>query len=356
MFTSLQIKNFRCFRALEVQSLERVNLIAGKNNTGKTALLEAIFLQLGPNNPDLPTNLDGFRGIERTRVDAEEVWGWLFFAKRIEETIELCSTSTEQTRRALRIRLLELESSLPVTPKTDKETISTQSPAFVTTNAWRELVLEFADPTGTVHTSRMSLADGTVSQSRARLPPFPPGIFILTHKWFLEPDAERFSKLEQVGHQDVVVEALQFLEPRLSRLAVLVTGGVPLIHGDIGIGRLVPLPVMGEGVVRLLSIVLAIANAAGGTVLIDEVENGIHHSVLVNVWQAIAQAARRADVQVFATTHSYECILAAHEAFSTSDPYDLRLYRLERTGEDIKAVTYDQESLDVSLEEHWEIR
>jgi hypothetical protein len=334
--------------------LERVNLIAGKNNTGKTALLEAIFLQLGPNNPELPTRLDGFRGIEQTRVDAEEVWGWLFFGKRIDETIELLGSSKNQQSCALRIRLVEPEIGMLATPGTDTDTTSTMLPSLVTTTAWRELELAFEDPTGKVSTSRMSLSERKVS--RARLTPYPPGIFLLTRRWFPADDAERFSKLEQVGRQEEVVNALKFLEPRLSRLAVLVTGGVPLIHGDIGIGRLVPLPLMGEGIVRLLSIVLAIANASGGTVLIDEVENGLHHSVLVNVWQAIAQAARQADVQVFATTHSYECILAAHEAFSNNGPYDLRLYRLERVDEDIKAVAYDQESLEVSLEEHWEIR
>lgn len=354
MFTSLQIKNFRCFRELKVKSLERVNLIAGKNNTGKTALLEAIFLQLGPNNPSLSTSLDGFRGIGRTRVDAEEVWGWLFFGKQIDETIELLGSYTDHKSCALRIRLVEPESGMLAPPGTETGTTSTILPSSFTTTVWRDLVLEFQDPTGKISPSRVSLSEN--KESRARLAPSPPGIFLHTRSWFPAVDAERFSKLEQVGRQEVVVNALKFLEPRLSRLAVLVTGGVPHIHGDIGIGRLVPLPLMGEGIVRLLSILLAIANASGGTVLIDEVENGLHHSVLIKVWKAIAQAARQANVQVFATTHSYECILAAHEAFSNHDPYDLRLYRLERVDEDIKVVAYDQESLEVSLEEHWEIR
>ena len=192
--------------------------------------------------------------------------------------------------------------------------------------------------------------------SQARLAQPPPGIFLTTRNWSPKEDAERFSKLEQIGHQDEVVKPLQLLEPRLRRLAVLVTSGEPLIHGDIGIGRLVPLPMMGEGIVRLLSIVLAIANAPDGTVLIDEIENGLHHAVLVPVWQALAQAARQADVQIFATIHSYECITAAHEAFATSDIYDMRLHRLERVGEDIKVITYDQESLDISLENNWEMR
>jgi AAA15 family ATPase/GTPase len=113
---------------------------------------------------------------------------------------------------------------------------------------------------------------------------------------------------------------------------------------------------MGEGIGRLLSIILAIANAKGGTILIDEIENGLHYSVLSNVWKAIADAARRADVQIFATTHSLECIRAAHEAFESSDKYDFRYHRLERIKDEIRSVTYDQENLAISDEMNLEMR
>lgn len=111
-------------------------------------------------------------------------------------------------------------------------------------------------------------------------------------------DAERFSNLERVGRQDEVLESLRLLEPRLQRLTLLLVDGEPIINGDIGMSQLVPLPLMGEGLGRLLSIILAIANAKGGSILIDEIENGLHYSVLTGVWKAIADAARRAEAQV----------------------------------------------------------
>ena len=74
MLTSFILKNFRCFRELEMTPLDRVNLIAGKNNTGKTALLEAIFLHLGPNNPRLSLTLHALRGgLDTVNADAEEL-------------------------------------------------------------------------------------------------------------------------------------------------------------------------------------------------------------------------------------------------------------------------------------------
>jgi ABC-type multidrug transport system ATPase subunit len=98
----------------------------------------------------------------------------------------------------------------------------------------------------------------------------------------------------------------------------LVSGGLPMINGDIGIGRLIPLPLLGEGTVRLLEILLAISTTRDGVVLIDEIENGLHYSVLKKVWKAIAQYARKSNSQIVTTTHSWESIEAAREKMGST--------------------------------------
>ena len=193
--------------------------------------------------------------------------------------------------------------------------------------------------------------------ARYRRERFPLGIYLTNSTHSFREDAERFSNLERVGRQDEVLETLRLLEPRLQRLTLLVVDREPIINGDIGMSQLVPLPLMGEGLGRLLSIILAIANAKGGTILIDEIEKGLHYSVLTDVWKAITDAARRAEAQVFATTHSQECIRAAHKAFETSEKYDFRYHRLERVKDKIfRAVTYDRETLATSDEMNLEMR
>ncbi len=171
-----------------------------------------------------------------------------------------------------------------------------------------------------------------------------------------DEDAKWFSRLADVGRQDEVVNTLRLIEPRLKDLAISTSDGPPMIYGDIGGCRRIPMSQMGDGMVRLLSLVLEITNASTGAVLIDEIESGIHHSVLTKVWRAIAEGARRANTQIFATTHSWECIRAAHDAFLESGQYDLGLHRLERINNDIKAVTYDQKTLDTSVEMNFELR
>ncbi len=107
---------------------------------------------------------------------------------------------------------------------------------------------------------------------------------------------------------------------------------------------------------RVIGILLRIANASGGIVLIDEIENGLHHSILKNFWQVIGRAAKVFNTQVIATTHSYECIREAHYAFSQSQDYDFLLHRLDRINNRVEAVAYDQEALEAALKAEFEVR
>jgi hypothetical protein len=366
MYRSFRIRSFRGFRELTVEPLERVNLIAGMNNVGKTSLLEALFLHMGPGNPDLTLRVQALRGIEQFAPAPRELWGWLFFSKHLNETIELTGRDEEGITRTLSIRLEEPLQATSGTTVSARARIAAPSngdalparPAGLLTTApsTRELLLEYHDSNGVAGTSRVVVTPEGIRAERAQLPPVPMGAFLSTRIRFPAEDAERFSDLERVGRQDEVIESLRILEPRLKRLSVLVTGGVPMIHGDIGIDELIPIPLMGEGTGRLLSLLLAINAVSPGYVLVDEIENGLHHSILVDAWRAIAKAARQANTQVFAATHSWECIRAAHEAFASSPSYDFRLHRLDRINGDIVAVTYEQETLATSVEMNLEVR
>ncbi len=183
-----------------------------------------------------------------------------------------------------------------------------------------------------------------------------PSIFIGSAGRSQEEDVKAFSELEAANRQEEVLRSLQILEPRLRRLSILLLADEPAIHGDIGLSRLVPLQFMGEGMRRVISIIAAIASARRGSVLIDEIENGLHYSIMKDVWTAIAKAARQADVQVFATTHSWECIVAANESFSKSDSFDLAMHRLDRRDKEIRIVTYDREALAAAIKHELEVR
>ena len=348
MLQSINIKNFRCFGDLSIDHLDRVNLVAGKNNTGKTALLEAIYLLLAPNMPEWPTPVNILRGFENLphSVDLETKWGWLFLNRETRRDVELAAIDNDFGTRTLRVHA-EWHPQTTVEfgkPERSGET----GPSLVT--------LTFQGSSG--ETFKMSASSNGFTRGDARLTAVPIGVVLGSRQRSPEQDSTEFSELFAAGRQSEIVSVLQILEPRLQNLVVLFLGGVPLIYGDIGIGQLVPLAQMGESMNRIMSIVLQMARSSSGVLLIDEIEHGLHHSVLFPVWQAIAEAALRLNVQVFATTHSWECIRAAHEALVewAGTSYGLRVLRLDRDGGEIRAVVYDEETLTTSVEMNLEVR
>lgn len=357
MFKSFLIKNFRCFRNFTIEPLERVNLIAGMNNVGKTALLEAILIHAGSINPEYLTLADNYRGIPLgVEQNFSERWGWLFFNRHFDDLIELTSQNFDNEHSYLKIRLAESKIS---TIETSGKGVAYPSESPSESIGFRELILEFRNAQGKTSKSRAFIAsNGKITIEREELMLFLKGYIISSHSNRLNKyDLDNFSMLARINRiEKEIFPTMKILEPRLTRLAILLSGGESIIHADVGIGELVPLPLLGDGMGRLLSILLAIPNVPGGIILIDEIENGLHHSVMVKIWKAIAQAARQSDVQVFATTHSWECIRAAHEAFTASETYDFRLHRLDRIDDKILPVTYDQETLATALKSELEVR
>jgi predicted ATPase len=360
MYQSFAVQNFRCFRELAIADLERVNLIAGVNNVGKTALLEALFLHSGAYNPTLALRLNALRGIEAVKVElgqwVEPPWVSLFHQFNVSKSIELASENTIAGRRSLRLTVVREPSEFSRIAQLSDFGPDVSKGILSSSETVKMLRLEYEE--GEQHGSTYMVLDrkGVHLEPIPLPPPFPAFFQGARMRVPFQTEAERFGNLEIHGQQDVLFQVLRLIEPRLSRLAMVVAAGEPMLHGDIGVGRLVPLPLMGEGMVRLASLVLHIGSAPEGVVLVDEIENGLHHAILPKVWRAIGEAAREFNTQVFATTHSLECIVAAHKAFVEGEHYDFRLHRLECVRETIRAVTYDREALEAAIETGLEVR
>ena len=165
-------------------------------------------------------------------------------------------------------------------------------------------------------------------------------------------DATRLGDLRRRKQGDLLVTALRIIEPRLQALEENSVAGYPMIWGDIGLSQLVPLSMMGDGMNRITRILLAIFTAANGVVLVDEIENGIHYSVLKKLWCAIVDAAEQANTQVFATTHSFECMEAAHRALGDK----LLFHRIEQEQGKSRCVTFETEDVAAAIHHGLEVR
>jgi predicted ATPase len=367
MYKSFKIENFRCFDDFTIEPLQRINLIAGQNNVGKTALLEALWLHHGYHNPRLGTLLAAFRGLGQFKRD-EFMWD-LFSEFDPDKTIVLSSQDWDSQSRSLRITIREHPTSR-ISIRNGGEEEGIESGLFSSMMAGQMMVgqasnepaesavlLEYTGPSGETFQAHAYVeADNIRFESPVGIKE-PGGIFLAARDRS-QPKvlAERLGDLEVNKKETRIIQILQIIEPGLESLTVRHIGNVPIIYGDVGKKRLIPLALMGDGMGRLLGIALSIPQAQDGILLVDEVENGLHHTVMSKVWRAIADLAREYNVQIFATTHSEECIRAAHRAFNASERYDFALHRLERVEQAIRAITFDRETLDAAIEMDAEVR
>jgi len=362
MYESFRVKNYRCFADLSIEPLARVNLIAGKNNVGKTALLEALLLYCEHNNPTVVSDVNGYRGFLEV-APRESLWG-LFREFNPKNRIEILVRDTYQRQHSLAITVHE-RGTVVQSRRGEEEDEPKHLDLFESNDRLQEEPARV--PELEVHYLYMppegktlkykAVADRFFLRSRGIGFKAPRAVFLsATRRVGTATLAQRFSDLVEFKEESSVVETLNIIEPRLKGLKVLQKGRNPLIYGDLGMDRLMPLPFLGDGMARILSLALGVPPAKDAALLVDEFENGLHYSVVKDVWKAIATAVRRFNVQLFATTHSEECIRSAHEAFSESETYDFRFHRLDYVDNTIKAVTYDQEALEFALKSGWEVR
>lgn len=326
MLKSIHIKNFRLFRDLKIEPLNRVNLIVGENDSGKTALFEAIYLLFGNSNDfsGLPSVLRS----DQAPDNFENFWKWLFHQKRLESPIEIRAATDDLSAYVV--------------------TVPAHGPLA------KGIFFRYEKEGGQSGSREVTEGGGSSSNLPNWLP-------LSGFSTILSPpveDAEYFSRIAaKRGGEKRLIKLLSVTEPRLQGLKYLKLGQQPLVYADVGMEDLIPATQLGQGFTRLLRFYSEILAAKSKIILIDEIENGIHYSAMPKVWKGIATIAREEDLQVFATTHSYECIRYAHEAFSPEPVYDLALHRLERDKKgDIRAVTMDRQTLGTSFELNLEIR
>ena len=368
MYRTFSVKNFRGFDDLTVEGLGRINLIGGKNNIGKTALLEALLLHSGGANPNLLVWVDKSRGIEQA-VPGNFLSN-LFYGFDRSLTIDLCAEGGwGDDLRQLRIWFEDSPTfEVPVSglENNQPDPLQSSSPGV---HSGEVIVMDYCyesegrltvqgqlveRQTSPLHYTTglgVSVIRGSQLQNR------PSTVLISARRTGVSnEDISHYSELEINGRQDGILKILQEVEPDLKRLAVVLVEQDTAIYADVGLGRLIPMQLLGDGMFRILSLSVAIASSPGGMVLVDEIENGLHYTVMEKVWKAIAAFARSYNVQIFATTHSRECVYHAYRAFEADEEEEMRFYRIDRAYGKLRSVMYNRKKLGIAFEDGLGIR
>jgi len=371
MFLNCSVKNFRGFQNFELSQIAKVNVITGRNNVGKTALLEALFILAGQHNPDLTTVINNMRGTAKVLIDPNEQdeypWDSVFYGFTTSTPMEL-SADIGENHLDLRFSSVREQGELLGLSQAVQR-------AFVKASMDEKLAAKILKMevrktriTKVRHTKRhpsdakryFLIFDSEGKKIDPQLPP--PPFLARYHVGHLRvsnaEEATRFGRLQLMGKEDLITRVLQVLEPRLKSVAIVVEAGEARLQGDIGVSarKFVPMHMMGEGMARLANIVMLIAATKDGVLLVDDFDGGLHYSSLPQIWKSLREALDLFNVQLFATTHRSESVASAHEAFADADSKTFLVHRLERTREGAVAATYDKEAVEGALEAGLELR
>jgi hypothetical protein len=365
MITALRLTQFRAFRTLRVEGLTRVNLILGGNNAGKTCILEAAEILMAGGQPWVllrsPTRRgDGFLPNPENSVRPTVDIRHLFFGHALqpESSFRIDGVDSDVER------FVQCTIST-VSPEDDSS--QADFPLIEALEAQPGLSLEISGDR--VRTPRsiplLPLGGGLLIDRASRRSPGDDESekamnFVSTN----DPEyrlAVLWDRIVLTPEEQKIVQALQIIEPRIERIAALSRPSVRNAPSGIvvklrGSDDRIPIGTMGDGVKRLLVLTVNLVNSAGGCLFVDEIDTGLHHSVMTKMWQLIIETARVLDVQVFATTHSLDCVraMASMSELMPAAMDEVSIHRVERSSEN--SIRYGVDEALIAVKQEMEIR
>ncbi len=381
MLPSLSIRNYRNLKSLDIERLARVNLIAGKNNTGKTSLLEAVSLHaaggdirwirqiLVERGEVAPIRMISARNQLARKVNPNSYASILYGRKTSfsdSDIIligqlsngELFDDTLSDTNRLL-IRFVQLREERSVSDSSNR--------------IYTNVIKDVSDSYGDVDLGIEVKFDGSgrvysMDREMMRGPSYYNGSNVSNYNFQYvktgdignDINSTLWDNVALTEEEAYVIKALQIIEIGVERIAFVSNESDrkrdPVVKLS-SVKEVIPLQSMGDGMNRILTIILALVNAKDGYLLIDEFENGLHYTVQEDLWKMIFKLAKELNVQVFATTHSDDCIHAFESVLnSEGNQKEGQYLRLDNIDGQIIPTLYSEKELDTAADQRIEVR
>lgn len=358
---SVEFKNFKCFEELQVKNLKRVNLIGGKNNIGKTSFMEGLEILVKPKSAF------GLRMVSsdilRRRQDKKSnpnqpqpfVEFELDFFNNLTTDINLSSGDFNS-----KFKFINAGEMVNHSNNIQIFNINPQIQQFIqNVNVQKTAPIPFLDLSFSSDKLTTSVKDFT-----SAIFAMPQDInhiannvnFISSCTTDETVIASYYGNLMSINKEQYLYESLKKFDENMISLKA-----IPKVFGSVLKIQLkdkelpVLLSSLGEGINRYIAILCAIWASKDGYLFIDEIENGIHYTNYKKLWNIIFEASKMANTQVFATTHSKECIEAFNEVNQEDEGIYLEFYRNQKNGL-IVVKERGNEQLEYALTHNREVR
>lgn len=377
MLNSLDIKNYRNLKDLRINSLGRVNLITGRNNTGKSTILEAIAIYASKGDLSLIFQFltergENFKPTEANKNTPEA---------NIRSLSSLFTDRITGFKRENAITIGSLENTLWGEEKSPEKSISLRFVKYFDeiqrdsqggTLTRKRTLLENEETTQLENYKvgfEIRIGNNYHIQTIDEDRPYRFGYrgidnnesfqFIRTRNIDREINGNLWDNITLTEKEQFVIDALKIIEPTTERIAFIGensrerTAVIKLSNFP----NPLPLRSMGDGINRILTIILALVNSDNGFLLIDEFENGLHHTVQNQLWNVIFKLAQNLKVQIFVTTHSDDCISGFENILNDpANSLDGKLIRLDNINGRINQVEFDAKELKIATDQNIETR
>lgn len=353
MIKKVVIENFRGLESLAMTDMCRINVVSGKNNVGKSSLLECLFLMMDHTAPDSFMKINGFRG-SAMNSSMTTLWEPLFNRMDTEKVIKICILNGDTEAR---LSYQKDENYLPINANGLNEEVLAQFRTV--TKATYALLFKYDE--GEYHEEGHYSLNGVsvLRDVKTNLPGNEIRLMIST--LFINSALARMTdgvlngigKLELSGKKESIIKVLKELDPSIDDILTLSLQGITQLYIRVN-GKLIPLQYAGDGVMKLLNICLAIMERKNGLILIDELETGFHYSMYSKLWRIIDRISAESNCQVIATTHSYELISAACD--NVEKPEDFAYYRMGQNNRKTSVYRFSHSMLGDALKAEMEVR
>jgi len=317
-FETLAVNAFRGLRDLKLEGLGRVNLLVGSSNSGKTSVLEAISLLSNPADPLVwlhtanrrepsplaamtSSKVDRIRYLFPVEQGAEQP-----VVGRIRLDVTGLSAVSSVDASLSELRGMRVQTTLLDSDDTSANEVVAEverTGLEIAVHARTSQGLLFADP----HVFQIWEGESVYRTSQT-MPRLPVRTVTPYDHWLRQPATKGFSEAVLSGNERRTLDLIKRIEPSIVDVRVLATQREPMLYLKDARAGFLPVSSFGDGIRRILALALALPRAANGVLLIDEIETGLHVSLVENVYAWIVAACHELNVQLFATTHSLEAL------------------------------------------------